>query len=166
MLPYLGPCVLCLPISPRTPISGFSDIPLSLFPFLYLHCLVRAQSPFSTYTLAHVTYSDSDSTPYLETIGLLITAIARHSLSPPLPDNHHVGHDCQEQDRPCLSLSIRAPTIVQPSSPLVYPMSILDITITAPCNHAHQHPRSSPSPTILLPPHHPKTRTLVHGLLP
>ena len=42
MLPHLRPCVLCLLISPRTPISGFSNIPLSLFPFLYLHCLVRA----------------------------------------------------------------------------------------------------------------------------
>ena len=78
----------------------------------------------------------------LETTGLLITAIARHSLSPPLPDNHPVGHDCQEQDRLCLSLTSGATTIVQPSSPLVYPTSILDTTIIAPhimliSTHAH-----------------------------
>ena len=35
-----------------------------------------------------------------------------------------------------------------------------------PMHHAHQHPRSSLSPTILLPPQHPWTLTLVHGLLP
>ena len=76
-----------------------------------------------------------------------------------------VGHDCQEQDRLCLSLTTGASTIVQPSSPLVYPMPILGTTITVLHNHAHQHPCSSLSTTILLPPQRPWTLTLVHGLL-
>ena len=54
VLLYLGPSALCLLLSPWTPISGFSDIPLSLFPFLYLHCLVHACLPSSTYILAPV----------------------------------------------------------------------------------------------------------------
>ena len=95
-----------------------------------------------------------------ETTGLLITAIAWHSLSPPLPDNVRIGHDCQEQDRLCLSLTPRAPTIVQPSLPLVYPIPILGTTIAVLRNYAHQHPHSSPSSTILLPPQRPRTLTI------
>ena len=55
MLSYFGPCAPRLLLSPRTPISGFADISLSLFPLLYLHSLVCAHLLTSTYTLAHVT---------------------------------------------------------------------------------------------------------------
>ena len=71
MLPCLGPCAPCLLLSPRTPISGFSDIPLSLFPLLYLHHLVHARSPLSTYILAPVKQSPFSICTILVSLSLI-----------------------------------------------------------------------------------------------
>ena len=158
---------MCSPSSPLTTDTHLRVLEslLSSFPLLNLHSLVRARFLSSTYTLTHVTWSPfsiyhildlpySRTTQYLETTGLLITATSPALSESSLTRQHPVGHDCQAQDRQRSS-----------SSPWVYSTSIHDITIIVLHHHALQHPRSSPSPTILLPPQRPWTLTLVHGLL-
>ena len=71
MLPCLGPCAPCLLLSPQTPISRFSDIPLSLFPLLYLHHLVHARSPLSTYILTPVKQSPFSICAILVSLSLI-----------------------------------------------------------------------------------------------